>query len=146
MPRFLPDSNCMIAAVSRGHIHHEPAAREVNGRLERGEGLVVAGPALMEAYSVMTRAPRPNRVSGLEARRMLEEEFLGLAEEMVALEAESYLRLLRGAPERGIVGGRVYDAVIAECARVAGVEALLTFNERHFVQLVSPPTIVVVPA
>ena len=50
--------------------------------------------------------------------------------------------LLETFANRGISGGRIYDAVIAHAAREAGAEAILTFNARHFVgeglQVLSP--------
>src|SRR5437773_1226586 len=44
--------------------------------------------------------------------------------------AVAYRILLQRLASERIGGGRVYDAVIAECARRAGAEALLTFNRR----------------
>lgn len=76
----------------------------------------------------------------------MRETFLEPAEGIVSLDPQAYRQLVEGAPRRRIEGGRIYDAVIAECARIAGVEALLTFNERDFLDLVTPPTRVVVPA
>jgi len=53
--------------------------------------------------------------------------------------------LLRGAPEAQISGGQVYDAVIAACARKARVNALLTFNEKHFEPFAGDGLEIVVP-
>ncbi len=133
----------MVAAIKDGHPHQGRAASEVNRRFASGETLVLAAHALSEAYAILTGTYRvPPRV----ARRALDGSFVGLADQIVALDAGSYRGVLEGAPDRGIVGGRIYDALIAECARLAGVETLLTFNDRHFESLVSPPTQVVVPA
>lgn len=55
--RFLPDTNVMIAAVCDWHEHHAAASAEIEARLNRGESLVAAGPALVEAYAVLTRLP-----------------------------------------------------------------------------------------
>jgi predicted nucleic acid-binding protein len=63
----------------------------------------------------------------------------------VALEAEAYASILRDAPEAGIAGGRVYDAVIAACARKERVQTLLTFNESHFRQFAASGLQVVAP-
>jgi predicted nucleic acid-binding protein len=54
---------------------------------------------------------------------------------VAALEPVDYVGALQRAADHGISGGRVYDLLIAECARLAGVDALLTFNHRHFVDL-----------
>jgi predicted nucleic acid-binding protein len=34
--------------------------------------------------------------------------------------------------QEGIAGGRIYDAHIAEVARAAGLEVIVTDNRRHF--------------
>jgi hypothetical protein len=40
--------------------------------------------------------------------------------------------LLRSAAHDGIAGGRIYDGHIAEIARAAGAEVVVTDNRRHF--------------
>ena len=51
---------------------------------------------------------------------------------VVSLDPPGYLSVLRSAPQSGVKGGRVYDAVLARTAMEANVDVLLTFNERHF--------------
>lgn len=59
MTRFVPDTNCMIAAVCTWYEHHEWATEEIERRLERGETLCMAAHTLVEAYAVLTRLPPP---------------------------------------------------------------------------------------
>jgi predicted nucleic acid-binding protein len=54
------------------------------------------------------------------------------AGEVVALAPADYMGFLHRQQSAGIAGGRIYDALIAETARGAGAEVLLTFNTRHF--------------
>ena len=93
--------------------------------------MIVAAPALVESYAVLTRLPAPHRLSPRDALDVLEANFIR-AGKIVALDGASYRALLRRAPEEGVVGGRTYDAVIAACADKARAAALLTFNEDHF--------------
>ena len=58
----------MIAAVCTWHEHHSQVAEEIELRLYRGEELFVAAPALVEAYAVLTRLPRPYRDSSMRLR------------------------------------------------------------------------------
>ena len=132
MTRFLPDSSCIVAAVCDWHEHREQARREIDRRLDSGETLVLAAPALAETYAVLTRLPPPNRVSPAHALRLLDENFIRRSEEIVALEPETIVQLLRRSAELGTQGGAIYDAVILACASTAGAAALLTFNRRHF--------------
>lgn len=146
MTRFLPDTSCMVAALCSWHEHHERSARELERRLEAGEVLAVSAPTLVETYAVLTRLPSPHRLSPTDSLALLEANFLGDTVETVALEAEEYVRLLRSAPERGIAGGRTYDAVIVACAVAARADVILTFNERQFSQLADQSLQVVIPA
>jgi len=134
----------MIAAVSSWHEHHERARREIENRLGRKQQMVVAGPTLVEAYSVLTRFPAPHRIAPADARSLLEENFLR-GVKVVALGAMGYGVLLRGAPDAQISGGQTYDAVIAACARKARVTTLLTFNEKHFEPFAGDDLEIVVP-
>ena|SRR5437868_14305005 len=136
----------MIALVCAWHQHHERAAREVGRRLDGGETLIVAAPALVEAYAVLTRLPPPHRLSPSNSRALLAGNFMSDGVEVVVLDTFGYEHLLRGAPERGIMGGAIYDAVILACALAARVDILLTFNERQFQLLAGGRIEVVVPA
>jgi predicted nucleic acid-binding protein len=146
MPRFLPDTSCIVPALVGPHPEHEHAAAEIKRRLGRGDTLVIAAPALVEAYSVLTRLPRPLRLSPNEAWRLLQDSFLSNAADVVALDAATYLRLVSDAPKQGTAGGRIYDAVIVACALAARVDTILTFNDRHFVPLAAGAVEIVVPA
>lgn len=131
MPIFTPDTSCIVAAVCTWHEHHGAAVTEVNRRLEMGERMAVPAPALVEAYAVLTRLPAPHRLSPVDAWTLVETGFIKLAN-VQALTAGAYKRLLRHVATAGIAGGRTYDLVIAECARKARAETLLTLNPRHF--------------
>ena len=144
MAAFLPDTSCMVAAVCSWHEHHERAVLAIESRLNRRERMVVAAPALIEAYSVLTRLPAPYRISPDDALSLLEENFIR-AVKVVALPPEDYGAILRGAPLAGISGGRIYDAIVAACARRGNARTLLTFNDSHFGPPAPPNQTVVVP-
>jgi predicted nucleic acid-binding protein len=113
---FLPDTSCMIAAVCSWHEHHEAAAIEIERRLAGRAKMIVAAPALVEGYAVLTRLSSPHRLSPETALTLLADNFLKLGT-VVALNARSYETLLLHAPKNNVVGGRRYDAVIGECAQ-----------------------------
>ena len=144
MARFALDTSCMVAAVCTWHERHLSAVAEIERRLARGGRLAVAAHALVEAYAVLTRLPAPNRLGPADAWALVKGNFVDGAS-VVALSGQAHIALLRGLAGDGISGGRSYDAVIAACARQAKVEALLTFNPRHFepppegVAVIEPP-------
>ncbi len=121
----------MIAAVCSWHEHHEAAASEIERRLVGRAKMIVAAPALVEAYSVLTRLPPPHRLSPETALALLENNFLKPAT-VIALNAKSYETLLVRAPKNGVAGGRTYDAVIGECAELGKASTVLTFNAGDF--------------
>jgi predicted nucleic acid-binding protein len=133
-PVFLPDTSCMIAAVCAWHEFHEVAADEIEGRLARRAKMMVAAPALVEAYAVLTRLPPPHRLSPQTALALLENNFLKLGT-VIALSAKSYQQLLLSAPNNNVAGGRAYDAVIGACAKQSKAATVLTFNAGDFAAL-----------
>ena len=134
----------MIAAVCSWHEHHERAIRALQERFDQKQRMIVAAPALIEAYSVLTRLPASHRIEPQNALTLLDTNFVGRAK-IVALGAAGYRTLLRGAPDAGVSGGRIYDAVIATCARNAKVQTLLTFNEAHFASFATASLAIAVP-
>ncbi len=134
----------MVAALCDWHLHYSRAAGEIERRLRRGEEMVVAAPTLVEAYSVLTRFPSPHRLSPMEGLRLLEASFME-GRQILALSGDEYGELLRAAPAQGVAGGGIYDAVVAMCGLTARVDALLTFNERHFQAFAGQGMAIVVP-
>jgi predicted nucleic acid-binding protein len=134
----------MIAAVCSWHEHHDRARDEIETRMGRKQRMVVAGPALVEMYSVLTRLPAPYRMAAADAMVLVEQNFLK-GVKMVVLDQSEYGDLLRSAPAKNISGGRAYDAVIAICARKAQVDALLTFNAKHFAAFAGSDMEIVIP-
>ena len=95
---------------------------------------MVAAPALVEVYAVLTRLPSPYRLAPADALFLLESNFMA-GRRLVSLPSSAHASLLRESAGLGIAGGKVYDAVIVECAVQAGVDVLLTLDERRFQDL-----------
>lgn len=125
-------------SVCSWHEHHEAATNEIDRRLAGRSKMIVAAPALIEAYAVLTRLPPPHRLSPQTAVTLLENNFLKLAT-VIALSAKSYGTLLLRAPKDNVAGGRtydaVYDAVIGACAEQGKASTVLTFNGGDFTAL-----------
>ena len=124
----------MIAAVCSWHEHHEAAANEIENRLAARAKMIVAAPALIEAYAVLTRLPPPHRLSTQTALTLLESNFVRMGT-VIALNAKAYQTLLLSAPKNNVAGGRMYDAVIGACAEQANASMVLTFNAGVFAAL-----------
>ena len=88
----------------------------------------------LEFYSVATRLPAGLRLEPELAKRLIDEEILGRFQ-VYDLPSESRSRFLADAAGNRVTGGRIYDAHIAEIARLAGARVVVTDNQRHFVVL-----------
>jgi len=89
-----------------------------------------AAHSLAEAYSTFTRYPGKERMSAEAASLMvqgIEHRFT-----LVWLNGDEYCAALRRMALMGIVGGAVYDGLIAAYALKAGADHLYTWNVRHF--------------
>ncbi len=85
----------------------------------------------LEFFSVSTRLPPEFRLSPDDAVMLLQEEvFARMA--VHDLPPADRLPMLLAAGRDRIVGGRIYDAHIAEVARAAGADLVVTDNRRHF--------------
>ena len=143
-PSFVPDSNCIVAALFETHPHHARAANAVNDLLGRGYTMLIVGHTLFEAYSPLTRSPPPHSARPELVVEALIRSFVQRGT-VVALEPSEYVAALRSFVDDDVLGGQVYDASIVACARARGAEILLTFNERHFRRFEGDGLTVVVP-
>ena len=85
----------------------------------------------LEFFSVATRLPPEFRVAPSDAVVLLQEEvFSRMA--VHDLPAADRLAMLQAAARDAIVGGRIYDAHIADIARAVGATVVVTDNRRHF--------------
>ena len=85
----------------------------------------------LEFFSVATRLPPEFRVTPSDAVLLLEHEvFLRMA--VHDLPATDRIPMLRTAARDAFAGGRIYDAHIADVARAAGANVVVTDNRRHF--------------
>jgi predicted nucleic acid-binding protein len=86
--------------------------------------------SLAEVYSTLTRMPGRHRIGGEQA--ML---FLGTMRErltIVTLDDEEYFMAIESASSAEVVGGAIYDAILARCAIKARAEMIYTWNVKHY--------------
>lgn len=115
---LLLDTSAAIALAQPNHSAHEA----VIGRV-RGLTLGLAGHAAVETYSVLTRLPGSQRVSGEVAARIIGRNFP--ATHHLSGETD----VLSALSSAGIAGGASYDGIVALAAKDAGVR-LLTCDRR----------------
>ena len=86
----------------------------------------------LEFLSVSTRLPAEFRLAPADAVLLLQQEVLARIQ-VHDLPAPDRERLLRSLAQDAVAGGRIYDAHIAEVARTAGADVIVTDNRRHFI-------------
>lgn len=124
------DTSVLIPVFMEDHEHHE-ASLAAFVAADKKQACCAAH-SLAELYSVLTRLPG-NRLSGEQVLLFLEaiEEHLTL----ITLDSWEYYSAIREAAGVGIVGGMLYDALLARCARKAAAEVIYTWYLQHFRRL-----------
>lgn len=127
----LVDTSVLVAAA----LEADPRFEVSNRFLERQTPASCAASShtLVETYSSLTRLPAGLRLTPRQASAFIANWARELR--IVSLEADEVLALIAGAPERGVAGGRVYDAVHARAALKAGAKTIVTWNGKHFIGL-----------
>ena len=129
------DTSVLVAGIIELAGPEHPAqhlmAGVSDGRFERP---LTAWHCCLEFYSVATRLPRELRVEPRVAAQLAEQEIMNRFV-VHALPRDRRVAFIRGAAHDAIHGGRIYDAHLAEIARGAGAEVVVTDNRKHFVQL-----------
>src|SRR5271157_2281693 len=122
------DTSVLVAVFYGDHTHHQ-ASLELFIQFDKSTGCCGAH-SLAEVFSTLTRMPGKPRISGEQA--ML---FVGSIRErlsIVALDGDEYAQALEASAARGIIGGGIYDAILAYCAIKARAETTYSWNTRHY--------------
>ena len=124
------DTSALVPVFYGDHVHHQASLQRFL-QFKKADGCCGAH-TLAELYATLTRMPGRHRISGEQA--ML---FLGSIQErlsIIALDSDEYASALESAASLGIVGGAIYDALLASCAVKARADAIYTWNTRHYAQ------------
>jgi predicted nucleic acid-binding protein len=125
------DTSVLVATFYGEHEHHEPSF-ELFLHQKKQTGCTAAH-SLAEVYSVLTGMPGKDRASPDEALLFLADVRGRLT--VVALNDDEYVQMLQQASAAGVMGGGIYDAILARCAVKANAEAIYTWNVKHFKRL-----------
>jgi predicted nucleic acid-binding protein len=127
MKGFL-DTSVLVPAFYGDHVHHR-ASLDLFVGFDKATGCCGAH-SLAEVFSTLTRMPGKHRISGEQAIL-----FIGNIRErlsIIDLSGDEYASALEASAALGIVGGNIYDAMLASCALKAKAETIYTWNERHY--------------
>jgi predicted nucleic acid-binding protein len=122
------DTTVLLAAVDADHPHHRPSRELVLGLRRRQDAC--AAHSLAELYSTLTRMPFPHRRTADQA--MLFVADIQARVTPVSLTPDEYFTAISEYSAMGVIGGAIYDALIAHCALKVRAEKIYTWNIRHF--------------
>jgi toxin FitB len=114
------DTSVAVPLLVRSHHDHAAVVRWWNG-----QEVTLAGHALAETYSVLTRLPGDARLAPADAARLLTARFSA----PLVLSSSRTRKLPDTLAGLGIAGGAVYDALVALAAKEHGA-ALATRDAR----------------
>jgi predicted nucleic acid-binding protein len=114
---LLLDTSAALALVDASH----PGFTAVE-TASAGRRLGLAGHAVWETLSVLTRLPPPHRLSGQDALRLIEVNF----PESRQLAPQVVPALMREFAAKGILGGAVWDGLVGAAARSHGLTLIST--------------------
>ena len=129
--KTLFDTSVIIAALVESHPMHDRAFPWLRQAKANEFEFVVAGHTLAELYAVLSTLPIKPRISPLVAQKLIHEN-IEVSAKIVSLTSVEYSTTIKRLSELGLVGGIVYDALIAKVAEKSKVERLLTLNIKHF--------------
>jgi len=129
--KVLLDTSVFVAAFLPNRDAHKESLAWVAVTKSGSVSLSVAAHSLAEVFSVLTRMPRPFSVPPATALTLIESNILGTAR-LRSLTPTQYGRVIKRMTQEKLSGGIVYDALIAEVARLEKVDYLITLNPHHF--------------
>jgi predicted nucleic acid-binding protein len=129
--KTLFDTSVIIAALVEYHPMHARAFPWLKQAKSKKFELIVASHTLAELYAVLSTLPVKPRISPAAAWRLIHENIETIGK-VVSLTPAEYSGVIKSLSESGLIGGLVYDALIARVAQKTKVERLLTFNSDHF--------------
>lgn len=116
------DTSIVVAAFASWHEAHRVSVQLLDRRPR------LPAHALIESYSVLTRLPAPHRAGAAIVAEFLAERF---ALPPLVLPGGAHTALVAAAAKSQLIGGAVYDALIAATAKHAG--AVLHTRDRRAV-------------
>jgi predicted nucleic acid-binding protein len=127
------DTSVLVAGLVDFGPQSAPAQTLMHAVAERRvDGPATAWHCCLEFFSVATRLPPEFRLTPADAVTLLDEEIVARIA-IHDLPSGDRVAMLRAAARDAIAGGRIYDAHIAEVARAADADVIVTDNRRHFV-------------
>ena len=120
------DTSVLVAAMVADEPHHTAC-----GRLLDSGKMGIYAHGIAETFSTMTGGRKAFRLTADSTMEILEEDFLPCLE-VASLTTAEMIKAMRGAQERGVRGGAIFDYLHLMAARKAKATRFYTLNLSHF--------------
>lgn len=131
--KVLFDTSVLVAACEVSHPRHDVCLPWLQQAQEKEIDGYLSTHTFAELYSVLTRLPVRPAISPAIAQRLIDENLhLFVA---IPLTADDYPQAIACMVGLNLLGGGIFDALIAQAALKAEVDILLTLNPSHFTRL-----------
>ena len=127
------DTSVLVASFVSGHPHHQASLKLFAPATPKDSACGLH--TVAEVFAVLSSLAVKPPISPEQAALFVDEVRLRLT--AVSLTVAEYYDALKAASERGLAGGRIYDALLLQCARKSGAELIYTWNLKHF-QAIAP--------
>ena len=128
------DTTVLVAACVRQHPHFGRARSVLESVASGHDEGAISAHSLGEMYSALTNLPQTPRILPAEAERMIGNN-VKRHFRAVPVTTAMYEAAIDVCVRQSFAGGKVYDALLLECARKAMCERIYTFNTRDFHRL-----------
>lgn len=125
------DTSVLVAAFLGDHPHHKASATAFAGAVKKHSSC--GAHSLAELYSTLTSLPLKPMIAPEQALLFLGDVRSRLA--VIALDEADYFATIERTAGKRIPGGRIYDALLLQCAVKAKANIIYTWNLKHFRQL-----------
>lgn len=122
------DTSVLVASFVGDHVHHQASLRAFAVATPKDSACSLH--SFAEVFAVLSSLPVKPPISPEQAVLFVDEMQERLTP--VALTASEYRETMKVISQRGIAGGRIYDALLLQCARKCKAEIIYTWNLKHF--------------
>jgi predicted nucleic acid-binding protein len=122
------DTSVFVGAFWRGHPQHH-ASLELVSAANRKKSACAAH-TLAEVYATMTALPVKEVIPPDQVLLFVQEVHDRCT--VVTLNEHDYFDTIERAAARGLVSGRIYDALLLQSASKVNAQAIYTWNLKHF--------------
>jgi predicted nucleic acid-binding protein len=141
----LVDTNVLLRQFEPGHAHHRAAVDSIERLVLSGDPVFVTAQNIAEFWAAATRPAAQNGLGltvpvAVSAVDHMERVFTLLPDHPAI-----YAVWKRLVMTHGVIGGRVYDALLVAAMTVHGVGRILTFNaadfRRYTIEILDPAAV-----